>query len=112
MQKALSSDLKTAAAPAPKKYPPPHVRFSQKISTLPAVTETFGKYPLNRFYRNSQKISVSPAVTETFGKYLLKRLSRNSQKIFVSPVMIQPSKNIPSTAVSESGKFFTLFYML
>ena len=60
MQKALSSDLKTAAAPARKKYPSRHIRFSQKISTLPAMTETFGKYPLDRFSRNSQKISPRP----------------------------------------------------
>ena len=68
MQKALSSDLKNAAAPAPKKYPSRHVRISQKISTLPAMTETFGKYPLVRRTQTSKNIRPFRA-ERTFGKY-------------------------------------------
>ena len=92
MQKALSSDLKTAAAPAPKKYLPHHVRFSQKISTLPAVTETFENIPstafpeirrkirLNRRTRNFREISASTVFTEIRRKIRLNRFYRNSQK--------------------------------
>lgn len=76
------------------------------------MTETFGKYPLDRFSRNSQKISVSPTVTETFGKYQLR------------PPRPKLSGNIRSTATPETfkkhllarrvreRKIFTLFYML
>ena len=91
MQKALSSDLKTAAAPAGKKYPSRSPCQTSKNILSFAVTETFGKCPLDRRDRN-------------FRKYPLDRLSRNSQKISVSPVMIQPSKNIRLARRAQTSK--------
>ena len=131
MQKALSSDLKTAAAPAPKKYPPrspcPNFKkhplsrrcrnFREMSARPPCQTSknirpfraerTFGKYPLVRISQNSQKISTLPAMTETFGKCPLDRLSRNSQKNPPQPPYPKLSKKHTLARRVRKRKIFT-----
>ena len=133
MQKALSSDLKTAAAPAPKKYPPqpPCPNFKKypslpsranfrEISVSPTVSETFGKYPLARRTQTSKNIRPFRA-ERTFGKYTsrshfpkfaenirLAHRDRNFREISSRPPYPKLSEISPSPAYPKLSKKHTL----
>ena len=115
--------MKTAAAPAPKKYPSPprpnfaenirlarrdrnfrenpldcHARNFRKISVPSEPSELSGNINSDRRIRNFRKISVSFAVSETFGKYPPRPLTRNFREIPPSPAYPKLSGNTPSPA--------------
>ena len=113
MQKALSSDLKTAAAPAGKKYPLARRAQTSKNILSFAVAETFGKCPLARRAK-LQKISVPSEPSElsenipSFAfpkirrKIRLNRRTRNFREISAQPPFPKFAEKSASTAVPET----------